>query len=84
MFRIDVLQNDHVRYASQPIAVVIAATLEAATEGAALLAPRYATEPARVGLDGAESFVPPFVGVGMPSAVHRGDVEAGLHRRSQS
>ena len=38
MFRLDVLQNDRVRYANQPIAVVIAATLEAATEGAALLA----------------------------------------------
>jgi len=39
-FRIDVLQTDRVRYANQPIAVVIAETLEAATEGAALLAPR--------------------------------------------
>ena len=39
MFRLDVLQNDRVRYANQPIAVVIAETLEAATEGAALLAP---------------------------------------------
>src|SRR4051812_13487045 len=51
MFRLDVLQNPRVRYANQPIAVVIATTLEAATEGAALLAPRYETEPARVGLD---------------------------------
>ena len=51
MFRLDLLQNDRVRYANQPIAVVIAKTLEAATEGAALLAPRYETEPARVGLD---------------------------------
>ena len=33
-FRIDVLQNDRVRYANQPVAVVIAETLEAATEGA--------------------------------------------------
>ena len=51
MFRLDLLQNDRVRYANQPIAVVIAETLEAATEGAALLSPRYETEPARVGLD---------------------------------
>ena len=35
----ELLQNDRVRYANQPIAVVIAETLEAATEGAALLAP---------------------------------------------
>src|SRR5438445_320162 len=62
MFRLDLLQNDRVRYANQTIAVVIAETLEAATEGAALLAPRYDTEPARVGLDAAESFVPPGTG----------------------
>ncbi len=78
MFRLDLLQNDKVRYANQPIAVVIAKTLEAATEGAALLSPRYDAEPARVGLDAGESFVPPAVGVGNPSEMHRGDVQAGL------
>ena len=31
MFRLDLLQNDQVRYANQSIAVVIAETLEAAT-----------------------------------------------------
>ena len=67
MFRLDVLQSDHVRYANQPIAVVIAETLEAATQGAALLSPRYHTEPARTGLDSAESFVPPAVGIGNPA-----------------
>ena len=67
MFRLDLLQNDQVRYANQPIAVVIAETLEAATEGAALLSPRYEALPARVGLDAGESFVPPAVGVGNPS-----------------
>ncbi len=72
------LQNDRVRYAGQPIAVVVAETLEAATEGAALLAPRYEIEPARVGLDATESFVPPAVGPGFPAEVHRGDVEAEL------
>jgi len=83
MFRIDVLQNDGVRYANQPIAVVIAQTLEAATEGAALLAPRYDAQPARVGLDAGESFVPPAVGVGNPGTVQRGDVEAGLAAASK-
>ena len=78
MFRLDLLQNDHVRYANQPIAVVVAETLEAATEGAALLSPRYETQPARVGLDDAESFVPPGVGIGNPAVVRLGDVEAGL------
>ena len=83
IFRLDLLQNDRVRYANQPIAVVIAEALEAATEGAALLSPRYQAEPARVGLDAAASFVPPSVGVGNPTAVHRGDVEAGLAAASK-
>src|SRR6202451_67773 len=73
MFRLDLLQNDRVRYANQSIAVVIAETLEAATEGAALLSPRYETLPARVGLDGGESFVPAAVGVGNPSRMKHGD-----------
>jgi len=83
MFRLDLLQNDQVRYANQPIAVVIAETLEAATEGAALLSPRYDVLPARIGLDSGESFVPPAVGVGNPSEMRRGDVEAGLAAASK-
>jgi xanthine dehydrogenase YagR molybdenum-binding subunit len=83
MFRLDLLQNDQVRYPNQPIAVVIAETLEAATEGAALLSPRYESLPARVGLDGSEAFVPPAVGVGNPTEMRRGDVEAGLKAASQ-
>ena len=83
MFRLDLLQNDRVRYAHQPIAVVIAATLEAATEGAALLAPRYVTDPARVGLDATESFVPAVVGPGYPSEAHLGDVQAALAAASK-
>ena len=78
VFRMEVLQSDEVRYANQPIAVVIAETLEAATEGAVLLAPRYETLPALVGLDAGESFVPPVVGVGNPTENRHGDVEAGL------
>ena len=78
MFRLDLLQNDQVRYANQSIAMVIAETLEAASEGAALLAPRYEVLPARVGLDSSESFVPAAVGVGNPSEMRRGDIAAGL------
>jgi len=74
----DVLQNDRVRYANQPIALVIAETMEAATEGAALLPPRYETEAARAHLDANESFTPPVVGIGNPAVVHKGDAEAGL------
>jgi xanthine dehydrogenase YagR molybdenum-binding subunit len=78
MFRLDLLQDDQVRYANQPIAVVIAETLEAATEGAILLAPQYEVQSARVGLDGDASFVPPAVGVGHPAEGRHGDVDAGL------
>ena len=83
MFRLDLLQNDRVRYANQPIAVVIAETLEAATEGAALLSPRYDTDPARVGLDATEVFVPEAVGPGHPPMAHRGDIKAGLAAASK-
>ncbi|GAC1340046.1 MAG: xanthine dehydrogenase family protein molybdopterin-binding subunit [Acetobacteraceae bacterium] len=77
-FRMELLQNDRVRYVNQPIAVVIGATLEAATEGALLLAPRYEAEPARAELESAESCTPPAVGVGNPAEARHGDVEAGL------
>src|SRR5246127_4295712 len=78
MFRLDLLQSDQVRYANQPIAVVVAETLEAATEGATLLAPRYEVEPARVGLDAGEGFLLQSVGPGFPAQAQRGDVEAEL------
>jgi xanthine dehydrogenase YagR molybdenum-binding subunit len=83
-FKMDVLQNDRVRYANQAVAVVIADTLEAATEGVALLAPRYEVEQARIGLDGNESFTPPAVGVGEPPDVDNGgDVEAGFAKSAK-
>jgi xanthine dehydrogenase YagR molybdenum-binding subunit len=82
-FKIDLLQNDHVRYANQPIAVVIAETLEAATEGAALLNPTYTTEPARIDLDEAERFVPEIVGFGEAPAAEKGDLEAGFASADQ-
>lgn len=81
-FRIDVLQDDRVRYAGQPIAVVIAATLEAATEGALLLTPCFEVEAPVTGLDDAAAFVPQFVGAGHPASAKHGDVEAGLHAAS--
>jgi len=78
VFRLDLLQNDRVRYANQSIAVVIAETLEAATEGALLLSPRYEAEPARAEFDIGESFVPPIVGPGFPAVQEHGDIAAGL------
>lgn len=83
MFRMDVLQDDSVRSANQPIAVVIAETLEAATEGARLLGPRYEALAPRLGLDGGERFVPPVVGPGHPAEHQHGDVETGLATAAQ-
>jgi xanthine dehydrogenase YagR molybdenum-binding subunit len=83
VFRMEVLQSDEIRYANQTIAVVIAETLEAATEGATLLVPRYEALPARVGLDG-ESYVPPVVGMGNPAEQQHGDIEAGLASAARS
>jgi xanthine dehydrogenase YagR molybdenum-binding subunit len=77
-FRIEVLQDDTVRYVNQPIAMVIAETLEAATEGAALLDPQYEVESARTGLDNGQHFDPAGVGIGSPPRNAFGDVEAGL------
>lgn len=77
-FCLDLLQNDRVRYAGQPVAVVVAETLEAAAEGAALLAPRYEAEPVEVRLDTADAFVPEIVGIGDPGEMWHGEVEAGL------
>ncbi|WOH80075.1 xanthine dehydrogenase family protein molybdopterin-binding subunit [Bradyrhizobium sp. BEA-2-5] len=82
-FRMELLQSDEVRYANQAIAVVIAETLEAATEGAALLSPRYQVEIARVGLDAGEAYAPPVVGIGNPAEVHHGDIDAGLAAASK-
>lgn len=83
MFRLDVLQSDAVRYRGQPIAVVIAETLEAATEGATLLAPQYDIETPLIGLDAGEVFVPDGVGPGEPAEAGVGDVEAGLASASR-
>ncbi len=82
-FKIELLQDDRVRYANQPIAVVIAETLEAAAEGAALLQPVYEAAPARVTLDAAERFVPGAVGMGQPASEAIGDIAAAFSQAEQ-
>ncbi|XDA97247.1 xanthine dehydrogenase family protein molybdopterin-binding subunit [Sulfitobacter sp. LCG007] len=77
-WRIEALQNDTVRYAGQPIALVVAESLEAAHEGVRLLAPRYHVEPARIGHDGGTEYAPETVGIGAPPEFSKGDLEAGL------
>ncbi len=76
-FRIEALQDDSVRYAGQPIALVVGETLEAATEGARLLDPRYEAEPARTRLDDRDPVKIEPGGIGAPADVVHGDVEAG-------
>jgi xanthine dehydrogenase YagR molybdenum-binding subunit len=78
MFKLELLQDDTVLYANQPIAVVIAETLEAATQGAALLRPQYETATPRLGLDTQPRFVPPAVGPGEPPDAGHGDIPAGM------
>jgi xanthine dehydrogenase YagR molybdenum-binding subunit len=48
---IQALQDGVIRYANQPIAVVVAETLEAARDGARRLRVRYAEKPPELGLD---------------------------------
>lgn len=74
-FRVELLQSDEVRYAGQPIAVVIAETLEAATEGAALLDPRYEVAAPRTGLENGVRFAPETVGVGGEPSSSYGDMQ---------
>jgi len=82
-FSIEVLQDDTVRYVNQPIALVVATTLEAATEGAALLNPQYEALPARTGLDSGERYPARAVGVGSPPRTAHGDVDAGFAAAAQ-
>ncbi len=82
-FRLDLLQDDRVRYANQPVAVVIAETLEAATEGAALLIPATRRRGRRSGSMRRKPFTPPAIGVGDPADLETGDVAAGLAAAAQ-
>ena len=82
-WRTEALQDDTVRYAGQPIALVIAHTLEAATEGARLLAPRYDAQPARIGFDRGDRYDPPAVGIGGAPSFDKGDIDAGMRAAAQ-
>lgn len=81
---IEVLQDDTVRYAMQPIALVIGETLEAATEGARLLKPQYEVEPARTGFDAEPAKRAAAGPFGRPAEVVHGDTEAGLSQAKQT
>ncbi len=78
---VQVLQDDVVRYANQPLGVVVGETLEAAMEGARLVQVHYAPETPHVDLESRESeaFTPEKVGgANDPATSHRGDMQTGL------
>ncbi|MBP1851727.1 xanthine dehydrogenase family protein molybdopterin-binding subunit [Rhizobium halophytocola] len=81
---VEVLQSDRIRYARQPIALVLGETIEAATEGARLLNPRYEAETPRIGMDAEPATKAPSGPFGQPAEVIYGDVDAGMAASQQS
>jgi xanthine dehydrogenase YagR molybdenum-binding subunit len=79
------LQDDLVRYANQPIGVVVAETFEDARQAASLVKIRYSVEPHRVGLESrlSDAYTPQKAGGGGDPAVSkRGDIDAGMAEAS--
>ena len=78
-------QDNVVRYANQPIGLVVAETLEAAAEGAQLVQTRYVAETPHVAIESraSEAYTPEKVGgAGDPASSHRGDMQSGLSQAS--
>lgn len=78
---VQVLQDNVVRYANQPVGLVIAETLEASIEAARLVEVKYAAEQPHIELESRlrEAAAPEKVGGAQdPSATHRGDMLAGM------
>jgi xanthine dehydrogenase YagR molybdenum-binding subunit len=73
------LQDDVVRYNGEPVAVVVAETIEQARYGAQLLQIGYATEQATLDFDAAKgaAYKPQKITHGEPDS-HRGDAERAL------
>ena len=82
---VQVLQDAVVRYANQPIGVVIADTIENAHEGARLVQVKYQAEKPEVDLESrlAEAYTPEKAGGGNePASSKRGDMQAGMAEAS--
>ena len=76
---LSLLQDDHVAYANQPIAVVVAETFAQATGAAALVRVTYERAPAKLDFDAERpNEYPPDKVNDAPPDTHRGDLEAGL------
>jgi xanthine dehydrogenase YagR molybdenum-binding subunit len=76
--RLTLLQDDRVFYQNQPVAVVIAETLEQAHYGASLVRPKYAPEPAKLDFLAEFPNGHPSSHTGEPGDQSWGDVDSGL------
>lgn len=76
---LQVLQEDEIHYADQPIALIVADSLERAQEAASLVGARYAASAPSVNLvkNGADEYSPTKAGPVAPAASTRGDFDAG-------
>jgi xanthine dehydrogenase YagR molybdenum-binding subunit len=76
---LSLLQDDAVHYNNQPVAVVVADTLEHARDAAARLHIDYETAPAVLDFEQAKQHThPPDKVLGEPSDTRRGDLQAGM------
>lgn len=76
--RLTLLQDDQVFYNNQPIAVVVAASLEEAQAAAALVRPDYVAAPAKLDFEAGFPTSYTFSHAGEPGDMSWGDVDAGL------
>jgi xanthine dehydrogenase YagR molybdenum-binding subunit len=76
------MRGTRIRYAGQPIALVLAETAAAARRGAALVRAEYAEDPSMIHMDPADSFVVESQGERM--VVEKGDLPAGLQEAAQT
>ena len=76
---LSLLQDDQVAYSNQPLAVVVADTIEQANGAAALVRVAYASAPAKLAFEAErhDAYAPDKVN-GAPPDTTRGDIEAGL------
>ena len=77
---LQILQDDRIVHADQPIAVCVADTLERAQHAAGLVSARFAAGPARGAIDTdlGSAYVPKTAGPGQKPDSSRGDVAAGM------
>jgi xanthine dehydrogenase YagR molybdenum-binding subunit len=81
---LQILQDNKIVYSDQPIALVVADSLERAQHAAHLVAARYDADPALADVDAdlANSYRPKTAGPGQQPDSSRGDVDAGLRSAS--